>query len=126
MTSTKFGIDLINSFSLFNFFVRKPKSKLYKTYDYTDQLGNFNYVFEPIDNHALGYMTGYGKGVKIGDRIILQDADDIYTYQVGQIDYYLDPPDMWIASLQRVMDWKSDNGNCIFKLTHSTWDRFTV
>jgi hypothetical protein len=104
MTSTKFGIDLINSFSLFNFFVRKPKSKLYKTHDYTDQLGNFNYVFEPIDNHALGCMTGYGKGVKIGDRIILEDTDDIYIYQVGQIDYYLDPPDMWIASLQRVMD----------------------
>jgi hypothetical protein len=102
MTSTKFGIDLINSFSLFNFFVRKPKPKLYKTYDYTDQVGNFNYVFEPIDNHTKGYMTGYGKGVKIGDRIILQDTDETYTYQVEQIDYYLDPPDMWIAQLKRI------------------------
>ncbi len=101
MASTKFGIDFISSSSLFNFFTRKPKAKLYKTYDYTHQLRD-NYVFEPIDDYALGHMTGYGKGVKIGDRIILQDGLDTYTYQVEQIDYYLEPPDMWIALLKRV------------------------
>ncbi len=101
MISTKFGIDLINSFSLF-IFTRKPKQSLYKIYDYTHQLRD-NYVFEPIDDCAKGHMTAYGKGVKIGDRIILQDASRTCTYQVEEIDYYLDPPDMWIALLKRVM-----------------------
>ncbi len=107
MTSTKFGIvGLINSFPLFNFFVRKAKP--HQTYDYTHELGNLNYVFEPIDGHDKGHMTGYGKGVKIDDRIILQDAGEIYTYQIEQIDYYLDPPDMWIALLKRVMEIERD------------------
>jgi hypothetical protein len=108
MTSTKFGINWLNFFSLFNFFARKLKPKLYKTYDYTDQLSDFQYVFEPIDNYAKGYMTGYGKGVQISDRIILQHENDTYTYQVEQIDYYLNPPDMWIALLGRVTHTESD------------------
>lgn len=107
MASDKFGIDSTNFFLLFNFFTRKPKSKLYKTHDYTHELRD-SYIFEPIDNYGKAHMTGYGKGVKIGDRLLLKDADDTYTYQVEQIDYYLDPPDMWIALLQRIMHPESD------------------
>jgi hypothetical protein len=111
MATIKFGIDSINFFSfffsLFNFFTRKPKLKLYQTHDYTHQVRD-SYVFEPIDNYAKGNMTAYGKGVKIGDRIILEDAGDTYTYQVEQIDYYLAPPDMWIALLGRVTHSEND------------------
>ncbi|WP_339381337.1 hypothetical protein [Brasilonema sp. UFV-L1] len=47
-------------------------------------------------------MTGQGKGVKRGDYIILRDSSNACRYQVEDIDYYSEPPDMWIALLQKV------------------------
>ncbi|MEI2581633.1 hypothetical protein [Scytonema sp. PRP1] len=47
-------------------------------------------------------MTGQGKGIKRGDYIILCNGSQSCRYQVEEIDYYSEPPDMWIALLNDV------------------------
>lgn len=103
MSSAKFGINFINSSALFNFLTTKPKAKKQKTHDYTRQVRSLDYVFEPIDDNAKGYMTGQCKGVAVGDFIVLQDGAKVYQYQVEQIDYYSNPSDMWTAVLKRTV-----------------------
>lgn len=49
-------------------------------------------------------MTGIGKGIKPGDYLILQRDSELCRYQVEEIDYYSDPPDMWMALLKKVID----------------------
>ena len=73
-----------------------------KTYDYTQLVSGEDYVFEPIDGGIRGYMTSSGKGVKSGDYIVLADDVSASRYQVEKIDYYSNPPEMWIALLKRV------------------------
>jgi hypothetical protein len=45
-------------------------------------------------------MTSFGAGIKIDDFIIV-DKMNSATYQVVNIDYYLNPSDMWIAVLRK-------------------------
>ncbi|WP_246275585.1 hypothetical protein [Brasilonema bromeliae] len=47
-------------------------------------------------------MTGQGTGIKRGDYIILCHSSRTCRYQVEDIDYYSEPPNMWIALLQEV------------------------
>ncbi|WP_331280993.1 hypothetical protein [Fischerella sp. PCC 9605] len=48
-------------------------------------------------------MTAQRRGIKRGDWIILRDDRYSYRYQVEEIDYYAEPPDMWIALLNQVI-----------------------
>ncbi|GAB1545528.1 hypothetical protein NUACC21_82040 [Scytonema sp. NUACC21] len=89
--------------SLTNFLSNKLKRHKNKTYDYTKYVCGRDYVFELADNLTQGYMTGQGKGIQPGDYIILHDGSNSERYQVEAIDYYSEPPDMWIALLQKVM-----------------------
>jgi hypothetical protein len=100
MSSTKSGINLHCAFlSLLNFLLKKPNQQK-QTYDYTQCVYGRDYVFEPVEgDFSKGYMTSQRKGVKRGDLIILQNGSSSYVYQVEDIDYYLDPPDMWMALL---------------------------
>ncbi|RUT00229.1 hypothetical protein DSM106972_076770 [Dulcicalothrix desertica PCC 7102] len=102
MLSTKFGINFINTSTLFNFLATRLKAKRIKTHDYTNQVSGQDYVFETIDDHTKGYMTAQGKGVTVGDFITLQDGAEVYHYQVEQIEYYSNPSDMWTGVLKRV------------------------
>ena len=73
-----------------------------KDYDFTQQEPGYDYILEVADEdseHKGFYMTGQGIGIKPGDHIILQDGPDNVRYRVESIDYYLDPPDMWLAFL---------------------------
>lgn len=73
-----------------------------KTHDYTQQVSGENYLFETIDGGIRGYMTGYGKGVKLGDYLIFQnESGSSERYQVDEIEYYSNPSDMWVALLRR-------------------------
>ena len=49
-------------------------------------------------------MTAREKGVKADDYIILQIGSESYRYQVEQIDYYSNPPDMWMALIKKVVN----------------------
>ncbi len=44
-------------------------------------------------------MTGLGRGVKKGDRLILKRNSCLEIYQVEQIDYYANPSGTWVAQL---------------------------
>jgi hypothetical protein len=70
-----------------------------QTYDYTECICGRNYVFEPVDNLTKGYMTAQCRGIQLGDYIIFRTGSSCERYQVHEIDYYSEPPDMWIAVL---------------------------
>ncbi len=96
------------SFSFLNklVLVGSPANKLKqnkKIHDYSQQVLGTDYVFELVNGGILGHMTGVGKGIQPGDRIILQQGCESYQYQVEEIDYYSDPSDMWIALLKQVV-----------------------
>ena len=93
-----FGIKIIN-FPL----ILKLKYRA-KIHNFTYKVNSLDYVFEPIENSCKAYMTGYSKGVRECDRIILKDGLDNYIYQVERIDYCSNPSDMWIALLKLAMD----------------------
>jgi hypothetical protein len=73
-----------------------------KVYDYTQLIEGRDYVLEAA-NKEVGseefYMTGYGKGIKPQDKIVLRGAVEPIQYLVKKIDYYYDPSDAWIALL---------------------------
>lgn len=93
-------------------FIGKPKIKIFsqgakrkpKTYNYTKYVWGEDYIFESIDGENEGYMTGSGKGIERDDELILSNGTDSFRYRVEKIDYYSNPPDMWIAQLKKVMD----------------------
>jgi hypothetical protein len=104
MSYTRLGINLNVIFApLLGFLSSKTKQPENKTHDYTKGVSGTDYVFEPVDNLTKGYMTAQRQGVKHGDYIILQNATNCDRYQVEEIDYYSDPPDMWIALVKKVI-----------------------
>jgi hypothetical protein len=46
-------------------------------------------------------MSAYGAGIKAGDFIFIEDQILSMKFKVDSINYYLDPPDFWMASLTR-------------------------
>ncbi|MDF5738168.1 MULTISPECIES: hypothetical protein [unclassified Nostoc] len=95
------------SFSFLNkiALVSSPATELkkkHKIHDYSQQLWGSDYVFERLNEGTIGYMTGIGKSIKPGERIILRQGSESYQYQVEEIDYYSDPSNMWIALLKQV------------------------
>ncbi|NJM76114.1 MAG: hypothetical protein HC852_10370 [Acaryochloridaceae cyanobacterium RU_4_10] len=56
------------------------------------------FVCEPA-NHGYQVMTAQRSGVKCGDRIAFHTPSGHQEYRVADIEYYCDPPDMWIAKL---------------------------
>lgn len=105
MTFIRTGMNL--SLSLLNWFpqIAQPTNKLtknYKTHDYRHLERGINYFFESLQEEMQGCMTGFGKGIKPGDYIILRQGGESYRYQVEEIDYYSDPSDMWMALLKQV------------------------
>lgn len=103
MSSTRSGINLsVVVLSLVKNLLSKQKQQKNKTYDYTQSVCGIDYVFEPVDNQTKGYMTAQRKGIKRGDYIILRNGSSSYLYEVEEIDYYAEPPDMWMALLKAV------------------------
>jgi hypothetical protein len=77
----------------------KPKDKRNKgrVYNYSESKNEKEFIIELIDQTLLKYgMTGFGSGIKVGDFIVI-DEKSLIKYQVEDIDYFLDPSDMWIA-----------------------------
>lgn len=72
-----------------------------KTHDYTHYQASVDYVFEPINHGAAGYMTGQGRGFRRGDRLILLINGVKAEYQIETIDYYSSPDTTWIALLTK-------------------------
>ncbi|HBL57023.1 MAG TPA: hypothetical protein DDZ80_00125 [Cyanobacteria bacterium UBA8803] len=73
-----------------------------ETHYYTCSCEAHDHVFAPKDGGIRAYMTGQGKGIKQGDYLVLQGGYGSEPYQVDKINYYSNPPDMWIALLKQV------------------------
>ncbi|MEH1902973.1 MAG: hypothetical protein V7L04_16530 [Nostoc sp.] len=95
------SFSFLNKIALVSSPVTELKKK-HKIHDYSQQVWGSDYVFERLNEGTIGYMTGIGKSIKPGDRIILRQGSESYQYQVEEIDYYSDPSDMWIALLKQV------------------------
>ena len=78
---------------------RKDRAKIH---DYSQYESGSDYIFELINEGSKGYLTAQNKGVQVGDRVILKHLDNRNYYQVESIDYYSNPPDMYIALLKRL------------------------
>lgn len=72
-----------------------------KAHDYTRYQPDLDYIIEPAERSNQCYMTGQGKRVRLGDRILLQRNQQLQAYIVKEIDYYANPSDMWIALLEK-------------------------
>ncbi|GAA6621722.1 hypothetical protein [Scytonema sp. NUACC26] len=104
MSHIRSGINLnVILLLLLNFLWNRQKQQKQQTYDYTECVCGCDYAFEPVDNLTKGYMTAQFKGIKRGDYILLKNGSNLYRYQVEEIDYYSEPPDMWIALLHKVV-----------------------
>ncbi len=73
-----------------------------RTYDYTQYTSGRDYFFELLDGGRTACMTAEGNYPKSGDRILLNYDSKTYEYQIEEIDYYSNPPDMWMALLKQV------------------------
>ncbi len=76
-------------------------SKSCKVHDYTQYQPDLDYFIEPAERSNQCYMTGQGKKVRPGDRILLRRNQQSQAYIVKEIDYYANPSDMWIALLEK-------------------------
>jgi MioC protein len=92
---TSLGDFLANN--LFNLIKSKQN---YKIHDYRKKNCELDYSFSSMDGGLWGYMTAQKHGVNKGDRILLMQNSRTIEYRVEEIDYYSNPPDMWIALLK--------------------------
>lgn len=105
MSFSRSGINLNVFFlSVRDFIQDKLKLHKHKTHDFTKCVPGIDYVFEVAENLTTAYMTARGKGVKPDDYIVLQINSEFCRYQVEQIDYYSNPPDMWMALIKKVIN----------------------
>jgi MioC protein len=88
--------------SLFHFLINRIQQRQNKVYDYTQYISGRDYVFEVNEDATKAYMTAHGKGIKVGDRILIQKGNFVYHYDVEAIDYYSNPSDMWMGCLIQV------------------------
>jgi hypothetical protein len=100
-TSIKLSSSLLTLFPLVVFPANGSKQK-HKVHDYSQLVGGRDYVFELLNGGMEAQMTGVGKGIKPDDYIILQHGSGSYRYRVEDIDYYSDPPNMWMALLKQI------------------------
>ena len=71
-----------------------------KAHHYLKTINSNSFALEPAGENSLKFsMTGFGTDIKQGDFIVINDETSTTTYKVENIDYYLDPPDMWMALL---------------------------
>jgi MioC protein len=73
-----------------------------KTHTYSQAKRGTEFVLEPLDQKLRYCMTGIGKDIEIGDYIVLQNMSEMTTFRVEEINYYSEPPNMWIAALKKV------------------------
>jgi hypothetical protein len=55
-----------------------------------------DYFFEQRGDRYL--LTMYGKGLKEGSNLTIKEG----TFSITQIEYYLDPPDLFVAELVKI------------------------
>ena len=72
-----------------------------KTHDLSSRTWGNNYSVMSIENkgHTIN-LTGWRKGISIGDYLIICNGSDTTRYIVQQIDYQDNPEDMFFATVR--------------------------
>jgi hypothetical protein len=83
-----------------NAFVRRSQPS-YNVHDYTQHQPS-EYTIEFIAEANKYHMTGQGRGICQGDRILLCQDGQTTRYQVQSIEYYASPSNLWAALLIKV------------------------
>lgn len=67
-----------------------------QTHDYTKRSWGHDYTITQVyDGGQRLRLVGWGRGIKAGDYLLLENDGASTRYQVATVDYYSDPPDMW-------------------------------
>jgi hypothetical protein len=93
---------------LFALFAKKAShlfqknNERYKIHTYSGLNNSKSFVLSvEVKNPLKHCMSAYGAGIKAGDFIVIEDQTVSMKFKVDSINYYLDPPDFWMASLTR-------------------------
>lgn len=72
-----------------------------QTHDYTRRSWGHDYSITKVlhDGRELR-VTGWGRGLRKGDYLLLPNEGDTTRYCVANVSYYSDPADMWKAVLE--------------------------
>lgn len=97
-----FSTDFLSLFKAQQNSQKTALQRKQRVHDYSLFKSGQDYAFERIEKGMKGYMTGQCRDVKAGDYILLREESGLSQYQVEEIDYYLSPPDMWIALLKKI------------------------
>lgn len=72
-----------------------------RTHDYTERSWGHDFTIQRAENGGMNLgASGWGRGIRAGDFLILPNKDSTTRYEVERITYYHDPPDMWRAGLK--------------------------
>lgn len=99
-TSNNLALNFLDWLSTISFSGNKSKPQP-KIHDYSHSVDGSDYILESLPESLKVCMTGFGKGIKPNDYIMLQKGCESDYYQVEEINYYADPSDMWIALLHQ-------------------------
>jgi hypothetical protein len=72
-----------------------------QTHDYSRSRRGWghDYTFKSVDGGQRGEMTGWGRGIREGDFLLLDNKGRSSRYRVDEISHYMDPDDMWSAKV---------------------------
>lgn len=76
--------------------------KSYQIYRYAANQDQEFALNEIKDQSGSYYMTAQGAPVQPGDYIEITQSQQCAKYQVDDVEYYCDPPDMWRAVLHGI------------------------
>jgi MioC protein len=70
------------------------------THNYTERRWGKDYSIIAIEDGGLSLaLSGWGRGIRSGDYIIIKNGDDTTRYMFDTISYHSDPSDMWNGTL---------------------------
>ena len=70
-----------------------------QTHDYLKPAWGRNCTFTPLEKGQRGHVTGWGRGVEVGDYLLLPNGNVSTRYRITILHNYDGPPDMWRAEV---------------------------
>lgn len=74
-------------------------SRPIKIHDYTRRYWGHDYAVTRTDIGGKPSISGWGLGIRAGDRLLIKNNGKFYLYAFDSIRYLRDPYDMWNAEV---------------------------
>jgi hypothetical protein len=81
---------------------RKSHTITPEVHDYTSDIWGHAVSTSRLLDNGDWRITGFGYGVRLGDHLLLRSIEGIGRYHVLKLEYELDPPDMWKATIRLI------------------------